>query len=840
MALTLTLAGTLAALTAASIRPLPSQLPPGGSVARARVLSRDGLPLSVSYENRWNLHDAAPLYEIPTLLRQAVVAAEDRRFLDHSGVDWRARTHALLQNLLAGRRVRGASTISEQVVRMLHPRRRTLWAKWVETWEARRLERRFSKGEILEFYLNQVPYARRRRGVVQAARDLFGRELDTLSEREMLALAVIIRAPSRLDPRRRPSETSASVSPPRELLDSAVDRLRRRLIERGDLDRSADRRIREADLELSSAPEFFEAPHFVRFVRRITSTDAGPEPSRSPADEGPERIVTTLDAGLQRKVERILSDEVARLASRGVHGGAALVVDHRRGEVLAWVMVGGSAERPEGSGVSAPTAGYAATGRTSQIDAVITPRQPGSTLKPLLYALALDDDLTAATLIDDSPYALPVGTGLHHFRNYSRHFYGPLRLRLALGNSLNVPAVRTVRAVGAERFLETLHRLGIRSLDRPASFYGEGLALGSGEITLYELVQAYAALARGGVYRPLRVLAAPVPGLSRASATTPALSVAEGGEAEESGTARRGAEDLRLRYGPGFAPRRIFSEEAATLIGNILSDPAARRLEFGGGGVLELPVQTAVKTGTSNDYRDAWTVGYGSRYVVGVWMGNLDRQAMLRVTGAAGPALAFRSIMAELRQRGSSRSLPLSRRLRRVRICGVTGLLAGPACPTIDEWFRSGHEPRQRCSEPHDDRRPASHRPAIAASRLPGPGPARSDLRSSPGGRIAATARGIPAPAPNGPRLLRPTPGLRLARDPRLPGRLQAYPFLLQAPRPPRRVEWRVDGRIAGRTQASTRLLWPLEKGTHRVFARVWFEGQSAPEETTVVEFQVR
>lgn len=391
----------VAAAARLSLKPPPERLDlPGGEVVRAEVVDRHGQRLSLTYANRWNVHDRVELHQVPALLRDAVVQAEDRRFFEHGGVDWWARAAALWQNLRAGRVVRGASTISEQVVRMLHPRPRTLWSRFLEGFEASALEARFAKGEILAFYLNQVPYARQRRGVVQAARDAFDRDLDTLSRDEMLALAVLVRSPSRLDPRRGS-----------QALDRAMQRLASQLAASGRLPSSEIAGVVHRPLALRSPELPVAAPAFVRHVRASAGGGAS--------------IRTTLDAQLQGRLQPVLDRAAARLASRGVEHGAALAVDHRNGDVLLWLNARGG----------------------SEIDAVTTPRQPGSTLKPFVYALALEQGWTAATLIDDAPTASPVGAGLHRYRNYSRLYRGPVRLRVALANSLNVPAVRAMQSL---------------------------------------------------------------------------------------------------------------------------------------------------------------------------------------------------------------------------------------------------------------------------------------------------------------------------------------------------------------------------------------------------------
>jgi penicillin-binding protein 1C len=584
----------VAVCTRADLSPPDSLRPHGAS--KPRIVARDGAILSLSYMDPWNVHDTVSYHEVPELLREAFLHAEDKRFFAHQGVDWLARAHAVAQAVQAGRIVRGASTITEQVVRILRPRPRNLWSRWLEGIEAGIVEGRFSKTEIIECYLNQVPYARNRRGVVQAARSYFDRDLDTLNAAEMLALAVLVRSPSRLD--------LASGS---DEIREPLERLARRLRLRGVLSDAELAEILSFPLAVVRPKLEVDAAHFVRFARASLAQREGAAGRRG---DLPTKVITTLDPSLQARVRQILDRQVEDLIPRGVGDGAALVIDHDRDEILAWVCAFGFADRPGG-----------------QIDKLTMARQPGSTLKPFLYALALERGWTAATLIDDSPLSDSVGHGLHSYRNYSRVFYGPLRLREALGNSLNIPAVRAARFVGAESFLERLRNVGFESLSQSADFYGDGLALGNGEVTLYELVRAYAVLARGGVYRQLRW---------RVGST--------GGE--------------RLS-------RELYSPELSSVIANILSDPNARSREFGHDSVLDLPIQTAVKTGTSTDHRDAWAVGFSHRYTVGVWMGNIDGRPTDEVSGSQGPALV--------------------------------GLLATQSCPTAVEYFRESTRPPKPC-----------------------------------------------------------------------------------------------------------------------------------------------
>lgn len=727
----------LGAATLRAMAPLPLSL--GGSAApheRAGVTDRRGAVLAVTRADPHASDDAIPLHRVPPLLRRAFVEAEDRNFYAHGGVDWAARAAAFAQNLRARRVVRGASTITEQVARLLHPRPRSIWGRWVGGFEAQRLERGFTKDELLEYYITHVPYPRRRLGVVQAARDLFDRDLETLRPRELLALAVMVRAPARLDPRVAP-----------RALDRAVNRLTERLRQIGAIDAAEYAAILAEPLELRAGREPIEAAHFVAYVRETI------EPQRRTTGT----LRSTLDAGLQQRAQALLAAQLARLSRQGAGRGALLVIDHQSDQVLAWVNSGSWSSGEPGS----------------QIDAVRARRQPGSALKPFLYAAALERGAHAAVLIDDAPLSASIGQGLHRFRNYSRSFHGRLRLRETLGNSLNLPAVRVLRDVTPPSFLATLHELGFASLDRPADHYGDGLALGSGEVSLHELVQAYAVLARGGVWRPLRVAFEPA--------------AVKGGRA-----------------------RRVFTAETSSIIADILADPAARRLEFGEGGLLEFPRATAVKTGTSTDYRDAWALGFSSRHVVGAWLGNLDGRSMEGVSGSIGPALVVRAVFAELDRDGGGGPLYIDPRLRRLAVCSVSGGSPGTDCPTIDEWFRPRDLPLAACT--HHANRTA----------------ARADALS--------VANGSPRAA----RLTQPTPGLRLAVDPRIPDALEAFALEVDTPVPPAAVEWLINGAAVARTGEGQRSwLWPLKRGAHTAQARVWLTPDHEPTETPAVAFRV-
>lgn len=586
---------------------------------RTKFIDRHGEPLNSTFLNVWNVTDQIRLHEVPEFLVQAVVTAEDKRFFHHGGQDWLARVAALYENLKHWSKIRGASTISEQVIRMIRPRPRTVWTRWLEGWEAVRLEQQVSKHEILEFYLNQVPYASNRRGIVQAAQHHFSRDLQSLSELEMLMLAAMIRAPSRLTPSNDKDDLLRAVRQLSLRLECCEEVL------------SVD----ETNFSLTDAPRAtitVEAPHFLRYVTETIQTK-------------PTQITTTLDGHLQLALEHVLRARLEELKRQNVGTASLLAADYTTGEVLAWVVVSENVD----------------TNRDTYYDAVLLPRQPGSTLKPFLYALALEAGWTAATRIADRPLVEKVETGLHHYKNFSDHFYGEVTLRTALGNSLNTPAVRTLRAIGSENFKQKLKRLGFQHFDKPVSHYGGGLALGNVETNLLGLVEAYGALANKGIYRKFKVLA-----------DHPTDAYAE----------------------------QVFSAEIASLISNILSDTSARSLEFGS-GVLDFPNQTAIKTGTSSGPRDTWTIAYDDKFIVGAWMGNLDNRRMRHVTGSTGPALAVRTAFDLLNQNREPSNLWLSPNLVVHEICADSGVKPeeGNTYNTREEYFIRGTEPKIASSD---------------------------------------------------------------------------------------------------------------------------------------------
>jgi penicillin-binding protein 1C len=542
-----------------------------------------------------------PLDDVSPALVMAVLASEDRRFREHAGVDGRALTAALLQRLRGGT-PRGGSTLTMQLAGLLDPtlrRRREprgLAAKWRQIRLARAIESRWTKDQILETYLNLVTFRGELIGVAAASDGIFGKAPHGLTGPESVVLAALLRGPGA----------------PMELV------RRRALVLAG---RAADADEVRATVERAfaaggrNAPRRADAPHVAQRLLH-----AG----------GDTRVVSTLDAGVQRLAAEALRRHL--LAVRGAHvaDAAVLVVDNATGDVLAYV----------GSSNDLSPAPL--------VDGVRARRQAGSALKPFLYALALDQRiLTPATLLDDTPLEIAVAGGLYRPRNYDESFRGPVSARTALAASLNVPAVRVLELVGPEAFVGQLRQLGF-ALEQAGDWYGPALALGSADVTLWEMVGAYRALASGGTWRPLRLT---------------------GGE-------------------PGGDTRRVISEHAAFVVGHVLADRESRSTTFGLENVLATPFWTAVKTGTSKDMRDNWCLGFSRRYTIGVWVGNFSGEPMRNVSGVTGAAPVWVDVMTALH-----RSIPSVAPAPTRGVVDARVAFAGEVEPARREWFLRDTEP---------------------------------------------------------------------------------------------------------------------------------------------------
>lgn len=550
--------------------------------------------------------------DLPEKLVAATLAAEDRRFFRHPGIDPVAVARAAAHNVQAMRVVEGGSTITQQVAKLLlESRDRSVSRKLRESVLAVRLEARFSKRDILALYLNLAPYGNRINGAARASRTYFGCAPDQLTFAQAAFLAALPQRPSAFNPFR----------------DARAARPRQRQI----LERMA---LRPEQLAVARAERLVFTPSrqpviAMHYVERVL------EAHRGRVAHGV--IRTTLDARLQRTVNGIVAAHRDTLLRHGARSVAVAVLDNRTGWWLAW----------EGSG------DYFGEHFGGAIDGVITPRQPGSTLKPFTYALAFESGYSPATVLADVPSHFPTAEEgvVYTPRNYDGRYRGPLRIRAALAGSENVPAVAMLSRLGPESLLRLLRNAGFTTLDRTSDYYGLGLTLGDAEVTLEQLVRAYAALARGGT-------------------------TVDG--------------------------HRLVSARTAFWITDILSDPDARAYAFGSGGSLDFPFPVAVKTGTSQAYHDNWTIGYTRHVTVGVWVGNFDREPLRGSSGITGAAPIFNAVMLAAARSPAEPVLPPTPDVESIDICTLSGTRPSPYCPSVrKEWLAKGTSPLF-CSWHHD------------------------------------------------------------------------------------------------------------------------------------------
>jgi penicillin-binding protein 1C len=588
--------------------PLPNELQ--GPVAGTLILLDDqGREIAEVASPEARVQIPLPLSEMGEWLPRVTVALEDHRFYEHTGIDWRATAAACIRNLQSGRVVSGGSTITQQLVKLALNRRRRSWLdKLYEAILAWKLERRWSKDRILAEYLNRCSFANRRLGPEAAARAYFGKPARNLTLPEAVFLAGLPQAPTRLNPWRYPDLTQRKFA-------RSVDRLAQRGV------------ITPAQRALLSQPPAiarrFDPPplarHFVDAVRFLHPKIRG-------------KVHTTLDLDLQAKAERMLRTHLDTLNRSDISEAALVILDNATGAVRA--MVGSS--------------NY----ETSQINGALRPRSCGSTLKPFAYLAAIDRRLlTAASLLPDTPDAIRSEYSDYDPQNFSHHYLGPVRLREALGCSLNVPAIVALSRVGARSAFYELRRWGF-NFPENLEDYGAGFILGNARIRLIDLAAAYAGLARGGLAMPAKLVAS--------------------------------------EYCP---ITRIASAEATEIITDILCDNEARRKSFGMNSPLAFEERVAGKTGTSSGFRDAWTVGFDKEHTVAVWAGNFDGRPMRDTLAVRSAAPLWAAVIREL-LRNDHRIDPPSVNLVRCEICAVTGLLPSRfSTGKVPELFLRGTEP---------------------------------------------------------------------------------------------------------------------------------------------------
>ncbi len=700
-----------------------------------RVLDASGAPLHrLRVDASVRRGDWVALADISPALRRAIVLSEDRRFYEHSGVDWQAVPAAAWANLW-NTRTRGASTLSMQLAGLLDEdlRQRTggrsLPQKIGQAISASGLDGRWKKHEILEAYLNLVPFRGEVVGIDALSRTLFGKAPSGLDEREAAVAAALVRAPNAAPA--RVSQRACGVWRALQAADAPAEVVTAGAASKapdcGALDLFVTGALQRRAFDVSEG----DAPHLARrLLTESTRIDAALSRQGGSAPADPVRTVrSTLRAPLQRFAVQTLQQHLRELRARHVQDGAVVVLDNASGGVLAWV--GSSGELSQ----------------AGDVDGVTAPRQAGSTLKPFLYAQAIAQRrLTAASLLDDSPALIPTAGGLYIPQNYDRRFKGWVSVRTALGASLNVPAVRTLVMVSPDAFHRQLVSLGL-PLRETGDYYGYSLALGSAEVSLLGLTNAYRALANGGRFGEvsLRPVASPV---------------------------ARGAP-------PATGRPPVIDPAAAFVVGDILSDPNARARTFGTDSVLATRFWTAVKTGTSKDMRDNWAVGWSQRYTVGVWVGNASGEPMREVSGTHGAAPVWAAVMQYLHAREPSRAPAAPAGLVQTATRFGDNLEAAR-----DEWFLEG-----------------TQQPLFAINS----GADYQALAGAGGGFDAKN----PAAAASW-RIRAPAPGTVFALDPDIPPQRQRVQLSASGGGAPAAgLRWRVNGRDVGRGASASWQPWP-------------------------------
>lgn len=554
-----------------------------------------------------------PLEKMPSDVGEIFIRSEDKNFYKHSGIDFLSICRAVFQNVGSGRTVSGASTITMQLARMIKKSaRRNIFAKCAEAVDALRLEARLTKSEILELYLNHVPFGFNTEGVASAARFFWGKEISRLSQAELCCLAVIPRKPVLYNPFVNPDKCAAAAQ------------------------RIMDLPYEELEVAAKNAKKFVYPENMPHYVRYLTSLD----------DVGcyrDEEINVGASVALQKKAEYLIASAVEKSKQFRITNGAALVCENSSGKILAWV---GSADFHDDF-------------NGGQNDGVFAPNQPGSSMKPFLYAMALENGFTPASVLPDIPMEFGFEQ-LYVPLNFNNRYNGPVRLRTALASSLNVPAVYLLNQLGLKKYVSLLDELHFVSLK--GSNPGLGLALGNAEVSLFELVQAFSVFPRDGVFLPL------VP--------------------------KEGVNDEKNIF---HDEKNIFRRDTARLICSILSDNDARYLGFGDNNAFKVPFQAIFKTGTANQFQNITALGATPLYTVGVWMGNFDGATVVGRTGSSLPASVVKELLMALQQNDRHDFKPPVLYSKK-NICLLSGMPAGDNCPDIKPEFLPNDDATGECS----------------------------------------------------------------------------------------------------------------------------------------------
>ncbi len=615
-----------------------------------KVVRREGFTTKIFDRNGELLYDVysqerripIKIDQVPKHLRNATIAIEDKNFYKHKGFDplgWLRAAYSILVR----RKLAGGSTLTQQLVKnvLLTPQR-TITRKAKEFILSVQIEKKYSKDEILQMYLNEAPYGGTAWGVEAAAETYFGKRASELNLIESAILAGLPQRPSYYSP--------FSVNPKAYM--SRTEDVLRRMSEDGYITIDEERRaLKELEeIEFKDRVGQFEAPHFVMFVKSLLEERFG----EKVVEQGGLRVTTTLDLGIQKKAQEVVEKEIKKVESLHITNGSVVVLDPQTGEILA--MVGSKDyDDPDYDG---------------KVNVALSLRQPGSAIKPVTYATALTKGYTPASMLIDVKTEFPGGAGKAYVPvNYDGKFRGPVSLRSSLGSSLNIPSVKLLAMIGVDQMLTTAEAMGLSTLEptkENIARLGLSVTLGGGEVRLLDLSGAYSAFANSGFkVEPTAVLEVKDKNEKVLDKTEP----------------KKGG--------------RVLSEKVAYLVNHILSDNQARLLTFGANSLLNISGQSvAVKTGTTDDKRDNWTVGWTSKFLVGVWVGNNDNSPMKKVaSGVSGASPIWREIVLYLLTRYPSTEFVRPEGVVDLEVDKISGYPAHDDFPFKKEIIIEGTEP---------------------------------------------------------------------------------------------------------------------------------------------------
>ncbi len=620
--------------------PSPTRLASSSIPQSTQIYDRNGKLLYAIYANK--NQSFVSLNSIPKYMQKATIAIEDRSFYQHGAIDIKGIARAAY-SIVFKKQLQGGSTLTQQLVKtsLLTPER-TITRKIKEVILSFATEAVYSKSKILEMYLNQVPYGGTAYGVEAASQMYFGKHVQELDIAESALLAGLPEAPTTYSP--------FGAHP--ELAKQRQEEVIRNMYEQGYITRDEQEKALKEKLNFQKLSNNIKAPHFVLYVKDLLVKKYG----QKVVEEGGLKVTTSLDLILQEYAQASVSAEVTSLKRYNASNGAAVITSPKTGEILAMV---GSTD-------------YFSPTIDGNVNIALAYRQPGSSIKPINYAVGLIHNYTAATPFIDEKICYPnIGEPPYCPVNYDGKFRGVIQMRFALANSINIPAVKMLKLNGTQSMISTASAMGISTFTNP-SRYGLSLTLGGGEVTMLDMATAYGVFANGGYRIDLH----------------PIIKVTD--------SKGKTLEEYKPLTSPIFG-KKALPEGVSYIISSILSDNDARAMAFGTNSPLRignLPV--AVKTGTTNDYRDNWTIGYTPSYVVVVWVGNNDNKPMSGlVSGITGAAPIWHVLMAHMLEKKTAEPFQKSFNIVQKAICSISGLLPGNSgCPTRFEYFIKGTEPK--------------------------------------------------------------------------------------------------------------------------------------------------